>query len=96
MPRLRRGRRRGAAPLARRSAGSPCCTAPACVALGDAAVVVAVSAPHRAEAFEAARFAIDELKATVPDLEARGLGRRRELGPRGAAPRRRRRSRRVR
>ena len=36
------------------------------VALGDAAVVVAVSAPHRGEAFEAARFAIDELKRTVP------------------------------
>jgi len=36
------------------------------VGLGDAAVVVAVSAPHRAEAFEAARFAIDELKRTVP------------------------------
>jgi molybdopterin synthase catalytic subunit len=36
------------------------------VELEDAAVVVAVSAPHRAEAFEAARFAIDELKRTVP------------------------------
>ncbi len=36
------------------------------VALGEAAVVVAVSAPHRAEAFEAARFAIDELKRTAP------------------------------
>lgn len=36
------------------------------VSIGDAAVVVAVSAPHRAEAFEAARFAIDELKRTVP------------------------------
>lgn len=36
------------------------------VELADAAVVVAVSAPHRAEAFEAARFAIDELKRTVP------------------------------
>lgn len=34
--------------------------------VGDTAVVVAVSAPHRAEAFEAARFAIDELKRTVP------------------------------
>lgn len=33
--------------------------------IGDPAVVVAVSAPHRAEAFEAARYAIDELKATV-------------------------------
>jgi molybdopterin synthase catalytic subunit len=36
------------------------------VVLGDAAVVVAVSAPHRGEAFDAARFAIDELKRTVP------------------------------
>jgi molybdopterin synthase catalytic subunit len=36
------------------------------VDLQDAAVVVAVSAPHRAEAFEAARFAIDELKRSVP------------------------------
>ena len=34
--------------------------------IGDAAVVVAVSAPHRAAAFEAARHAIDALKATVP------------------------------
>ena len=34
--------------------------------IGHAAVVVAVSAPHRAEAFEAGRFAIDTLKATVP------------------------------
>jgi molybdopterin synthase catalytic subunit len=32
----------------------------------EAAVVVAVSAPHRDEAFEAARFCIDTLKATVP------------------------------
>lgn len=36
------------------------------LAVGDAAVVVAVSAPHRGEAFDAARFAIDELKRTVP------------------------------
>jgi molybdopterin synthase catalytic subunit len=36
------------------------------VDLGEAAVVVAVSAPHRAEAFEAARYAIDELKRTAP------------------------------
>jgi molybdopterin synthase catalytic subunit len=36
------------------------------VPLGEPAVVVAVSAPHRDEAFEAARFAIDTLKATVP------------------------------
>ncbi len=36
------------------------------VPLAESAVVVAVSAPHRAEAFEAARFGIDTLKATVP------------------------------
>ena len=36
------------------------------VALGDAAVVVVTSAPHRDAAFEAARFGIDEIKATVP------------------------------
>ena len=34
--------------------------------LGESSVVVAVSAPHRAEAFEAARFGIDALKASAP------------------------------
>jgi len=34
--------------------------------IGDAAVVVVAVAPHRAEAFEACRFAIDTLKITVP------------------------------
>lgn len=34
--------------------------------IGELAVVVAAAAPHRAEAFEAARFAIDTLKETVP------------------------------
>jgi len=32
----------------------------------DAAVVVAVAAPHRDAAFDAARWAIDEVKATAP------------------------------
>ena len=32
----------------------------------DISVIVVVSAPHRAEAFEAARFGIDAVKATVP------------------------------
>lgn len=32
----------------------------------DVAVVVAVSTPHRDHAFEAARWAIDEVKATAP------------------------------
>ena len=36
------------------------------LAVGDAAVVVAVAAPHRATAFEAARFGIDALKASAP------------------------------
>ncbi|MCS5638683.1 MAG: molybdopterin converting factor subunit 1 [Myxococcota bacterium] len=34
--------------------------------IGDAAVIIAACAPHRAEAFEACRFAIDTLKVTVP------------------------------
>ncbi|MEO6712214.1 MAG: molybdenum cofactor biosynthesis protein MoaE [Mycobacteriales bacterium] len=34
--------------------------------IGDIAVIVAVSCPHRPEAFAAARWLIDELKATVP------------------------------
>lgn len=34
--------------------------------LTEAAVVVVVSAPHRGEAFDAARWCIDTLKATVP------------------------------
>ena len=34
--------------------------------VGEASVVVAASAPHREEAFAAARFCIDTLKATAP------------------------------
>ena len=34
--------------------------------VGDPAVMIAAAAPHRAEAFEACRFAIDRLKASVP------------------------------
>lgn len=36
------------------------------LALGESSVLVVVSAPHRPEAFDAARFGIDALKATVP------------------------------
>ena len=36
------------------------------VELGEASVVVVVSTPHRAEAFEACRYMIDTLKATAP------------------------------
>ena len=34
--------------------------------IGEASVAIAVAAPHRAEAFEACRFAIDRLKEIVP------------------------------
>lgn len=36
------------------------------LAIGDTAVIVAASAPHRGEAFEACRKAIDRIKETVP------------------------------
>jgi molybdopterin synthase catalytic subunit len=36
------------------------------LSLGESSVIAAVSAPHRPEAFEAARFAIDALKASAP------------------------------
>jgi molybdopterin synthase catalytic subunit len=36
------------------------------LAVGDLAVVVAVACPHRAEAFDACRVLIDDLKLTVP------------------------------
>lgn len=36
------------------------------VPVGESSVLVVVSAPHRPEAFEAARFGIDALKATAP------------------------------
>jgi molybdopterin synthase catalytic subunit len=36
------------------------------LAIGEPAVMIAAASPHRAEAFEACRFAIDMLKKTVP------------------------------
>jgi molybdopterin synthase catalytic subunit len=36
------------------------------LAIGEASVAVAVASAHRAEAFEACRYAIDTLKRTVP------------------------------
>jgi molybdopterin synthase catalytic subunit len=36
------------------------------LAIGETSVFIAVSAPHRAAAFEACRFAIDSLKRSVP------------------------------
>jgi molybdopterin converting factor subunit 1 len=34
--------------------------------IGEASVIIVVAAPHRAQAFEACRYAIDTLKTTVP------------------------------
>jgi len=53
------------------------------VPVGEVAVVVGASCPHRAEAFNAARYLIDELKASVPIWKA-------ERGRPGRRPRRRR------
>ncbi|KIL42405.1 molybdopterin converting factor [Gordoniibacillus kamchatkensis] len=36
------------------------------VAIGEASVVIAVSAPHRADCYEASRYAIERLKQIVP------------------------------
>ena len=46
--------------------------------VGDAAIICAASAPHRAEAFKACRELIDRIKARVPIWK-------REYGPDGAA-----------
>ena len=36
------------------------------VAVGDPSVIIAVSCPHRGDAFEACRFLIDTLKQSIP------------------------------
>jgi molybdopterin synthase catalytic subunit len=36
------------------------------LAIGEASVAIAVSSPHRAEAFDACRFVIEEIKRRVP------------------------------
>ena len=48
------------------------------LAVGDAAIVCAASAPHRGEAFRACRELIDRIKSRVPIWK-------REWGPEGAA-----------
>ena len=52
------------------------------VTTGEISVIVGAACPHRAEAFAAARFLIDELKATVPIWKAeRGRPARRPRRP---------------
>jgi molybdopterin synthase catalytic subunit len=43
--------------------------------VGETSVVIAVSSAHRVEGIEAAHFAIDELKRTVPVWKKVGMGR---------------------
>lgn len=42
------------------------------VARGEASVIVAVSTPHRAEAFEACRYLIEQIKARAPIWKKEG------------------------
>lgn len=52
------------------------------LAVGDASVVIAASAPHRAEAFQACRYVIEEIKKRLPvwKQERYRTGERRWLG----------------
>jgi molybdopterin synthase catalytic subunit len=43
---------------------------------GDVSVVVVVSAEHRAEAFDACRYAIDRIKSTLPIWKRERTGRK--------------------
>jgi molybdopterin synthase catalytic subunit len=57
------------------------------VKMGEVSVIVGAAAPHRAPAFEAARYLIDRLKQTVPiwktERARSGRPRRRPPAPRG-------------
>ena len=44
------------------------------VPVGDASIVIAVAAPHRAEAFDVCRYLIDEVKVRVPIWKREFLG----------------------
>ena len=52
--------------------------------LGEPSVVVAVSAPHREEAFAGAREAIDRIKAEAPIWKREATRRERASGSQGA------------
>ena len=66
---LRDDRRRDRA-SASASAGWRSSTASAVSRLGETSVVIAAAAPHRGAAFDAARYAIEELKARAPIWKA--------------------------
>ena len=78
-PERRRDHARASAttsPRARRPCGSPPCTAPASLRVGDLAVVVAAAAPHRGQAFDAVPRPHRHPQGADPDLEAPEPGRR--------------------
>lgn len=56
---------------------------------GEASVAIAVSAPHRSRAFDAAEWLMERIKADVPiwKCEEAADGRREWLHPAGATPR---------
>ena len=56
--------------------------------IGETSVWIAVSAAHRGAAFDACRYAIDTLKRAVPIWKKEYFRRRRGLGRRRSAPRR--------
>ena len=63
------------------------------VEVGEASVVIAVAAPHRGEAFDACRYAIEELKARAPIWKAERfadgsvwMGAPARSGPEGDGP----------
>lgn len=43
-----------------------------CLEIGDASVAIAVASPHRAEAYEASRYVVEELKRRVPIWKREG------------------------
>ena len=62
------------------------------VAVGESSVLIVAAAPHRAEAFDACRYAIEELKARAPIWKAERfadgsvwLGSPARHGPEGGA-----------
>ena len=89
-PRLAAIADRGPRAAGRASGASRCSTAPAGSTLGESSVLVVVSAPHRAEAFEAGPLRHRRAEGVGPDLEARDLARGQRVGHgRHADPRRR-------
>ena len=52
--------------------------------VGEISVIVAVSSPHRNDAFPAGRYLIDEIKARAPNLEEGALARRGGMGEGGS------------